>query len=270
MTSSNTRSLFGKTERSPFLAASKTARESSCPVEATSTLCEMLSCPVGSRPTKVSRTSHDGSGRQFALASKPQTPTIRCWPRSQCTAGWRISCQRRLPVIIGPPESGKTTLSDTLRLFCRRGLSSDDITAAALAQACLLILHSMIDESDLDHGSPAAASSRRQQSRPCGLAQELGADVYGAKVICCEDPPDDPALVSRCIVVRMSEVEATDLKKPSDPEMLELSREIQAQLLRWRFDHYRTIVPAKISGAEQLHPRERDLLAALAAPFAED
>jgi hypothetical protein len=178
-------------------------------------------------------------------------------------------------LITGPPESGKTTLVDTLRLFCRRGLSADDITPAALSQACSLISPTlMIDEFDLDHGSTGRGLQRLLRAGSSRghavLRKNFGAEVYGAKVICCENPPDDSALASRCIAIRMMEHDTSRLKKPSDSEMVQLSREIQGQLLQWRFENYRSIQPAKVSGAERLNPRERDLLAALAAPFAGD
>jgi len=94
--------------------------------------------------------------------------------------------------------------------------------------------------------------------------------VFGPKVFCTENPPNDPALLSRCIVVSMTECDTSKLKKPSDLEIAELSQEVQNQLLAFRLDMLNKVHPATVPGSEGLAPRRRDLLSALAAPFAED
>jgi hypothetical protein len=186
----------------------------------------------------------------------------------------------RLPVavyllITGLPESGKTTLVDTLRLFCRRSLCVADISSAAFQQACALISPTlMMDETELGHGSAGRDARRYLRGGSSRghvfLRRDFGGEVFGPKIICCENPPDDPALISRSIIIPMTEQDTSQLKKPSDPEMVQLSREIQAQSLRFRLETYRSIQLASVPGAERLNPRERDLLTAVAAPFADD
>ncbi len=178
-------------------------------------------------------------------------------------------------LVTGLPESGKTTLIETLRLFCRRSLFVGDVSSAAFHQACSLIYPTlMIDEAQLDYGSTGRDLRRLLRAGSTRgtvvLRKNFGGEVHGPKIICCENPPADPALVSRCISVHMTEQSTTGLKKPSDPEMLHLSREIQARSLQFRLEKYRSIRLASVPGAERLSPRERDLLTAVAAPFAED
>ena len=177
--------------------------------------------------------------------------------------------------ISGLPESGKTTLLELLRLFCRRSLLTVDTSAAGFSEACSLFSPTvMIDEAELDQRGSSrnvrrllrAASNRYHSVMRRGFSW----DVFGPKIICTENPPDDPALLSRCLVVAMTEHDTSGLKKPSDPEILELSRELQRQLLRFRFEKCRKIRAAQVPGADHLHPRQRDLLTTIAAPFADD
>jgi hypothetical protein len=88
---------------------------------------------------------------------------------------------------------------------------------------------------------------------------------YGAKVISWLEPPDDPALNSRCVLIPMFETTSTDLAKPSDPEVQELASTIQAQLLQFRFENYKKLRSSPIPGDEVLRPRTRDILYALSA-----
>jgi hypothetical protein len=178
-------------------------------------------------------------------------------------------------LISGLPESGKTTLVDTLRLFCRRSLCVADISSAAFQQACSLISPTlMMDETEIGHGTAGREARRYLRGGSSRghvfLRRDFGGEVFGPKIICCENPPDDPALISKSIIIPMTEQDTSELKKPSDPEMVQLSREIQAQSLQFRLEKYRSIRLASVPGAERLNPRERDLLTAVAAPFAED
>jgi hypothetical protein len=171
-------------------------------------------------------------------------------------------------LVTGLPESGKSTLLDTLRLFCRQGLVVGDISPAAFYEVCSLISSTLlIDEAELDWRMRRLLRVGSDRGHEV-LRKGFGGEVYGPRVICRENVPDDPPLVSRCIAIRMTEHDTSKLHEPSDPEMLKLSQELQAQLLQFRFENYRSIQVAKVAGAERLSPRARNLLAAVAAPFA--
>ena len=92
---------------------------------------------------------------------------------------------------------------------------------------------------------------------------------YGAKVICSLESPDDAALNSRCIVVPMSESKSTALVRADEPAVQQQAADLQAQLLRFRFENYRRVQPAAVPGDECLRPRTRDLLRALTAAHAD-
>ncbi|MEE9205177.1 MAG: hypothetical protein V3U08_09175, partial [Nitrospirales bacterium] len=89
--------------------------------------------------------------------------------------------------------------------------------------------------------------------------------AYGAKVISFLEPPDDPALNSRCILIPMSEANESDLVAPTDPDLEELAAQLQESLLLYRLDHYKKVRPVKVSSPVPLRPRARDLLNSLAA-----
>ena len=177
--------------------------------------------------------------------------------------------------ICGLPESGKTTLLELLRLFCRRSLLITDISAGGFYEACSLVSPTlMIDEAELDQRSssqPVRRLLRAATNRDHSIMRKGSSyDVFGPKIICAENPPDDPALLSRCLVVRMVEEDTSGLQKPRDHELVALSQELQKQLLHFRLKNYKTIHAPQVPGAERLHPRLRDLVTTVAAAFRDD
>jgi len=176
--------------------------------------------------------------------------------------------------VIGLPGSGKTNLLEVLALLCRRALLVSDITPAATWDACSKYNPTLLmDENEWQ----ARGGSRIRQQLRAGTTQNLLAKrmhrtghSFGPKVLSSLGPPDDPALLSRCIRIPMTETSRTDLIKPTDPRLLQLTDEFQKQLLEFRLAHYKSIRPAVIPGAEKLRPRSRDLLNSLAAPLAGD
>ncbi len=92
---------------------------------------------------------------------------------------------------------------------------------------------------------------------------------YGAKVISWLEPPDDPALNSRCILIPMFENKSTALVRADEPEVQYSAANLQAQLLRFRFENYKAAEPTAVPGDETLRPRTRDLLRALTAAHAD-
>ncbi len=177
--------------------------------------------------------------------------------------------------ITGLPESGKTTLLKVLRLFCRRSLYVVDANAEGVYTTCSVFAPTlMIDEEDFDNHGLNRGKRRvmRGSSTSDGVKLRSGScwNAFGPRIFCGENLPDDPALLRRCIVVPMAECDTSKLKKPGDPEIVELSQQVQNQLLAFRLDMLKKVHAATVPGAERLGPGRRDLLSALGAPFAGD
>ncbi len=184
----------------------------------------------------------------------------------------------RLPVtpylsIVGLPQSGKTTLLRALSLVCRRPLLTADVTSAAFYEACSQLNPTLlIDESGTSGDNRALRQLLRMGTTRDVLVMRKSRSfhAYGPKVICWREPPDDPALNSRCIEIQMVESDVTNGNEVDDPSVRELAAKLQAQLLQFRFENYRKTSTPVIAGIEELNPRSREMLRALAAPFAED
>ncbi len=184
----------------------------------------------------------------------------------------------RLPVapylsIVGLPESGKTTLLRVLSLVCRRPLLVADITSAAFYEACAQIKPTLlIDESGTPGDNRALRHLLRMGTTPDVLAMRKGRvfDAFGPKVVCWREPPDDPALNSRCIEIQMRETKKTTLYRLTDPSLNEQAMRLQAQLLQFRFENYKKVVAPTIPDVHCLRPRSRELFYVLAAPCGED
>jgi hypothetical protein len=175
-------------------------------------------------------------------------------------------------MLTGLPQSGKTTLLETLRLLCRRALLVSDITSAAAYDACSRFgCTLLIDENDwrADQNSRAMRKQLRAGTSKGMLAKDLGKSrhAYGAKVLSSVELPDDAALRSRCIHIPMNESDQTDLRKPWDPQIVKAADSVRGQLLQFRLERYSSVFPRIIPGSEKLRPRSRDLLRSLAAPL---
>lgn len=175
--------------------------------------------------------------------------------------------------LVGLPQSGKTTLLKTLRLICRRPLLVADLTTAAFYDACAQLSPTLLIDETGTHGNPRQLHHllRMGTTRDL-LAMKKGRTyhAFGAKVIAFLEPPDDPALISRCLLVPMHEANPPTSARSSDPSQELPGMELQGKLLQFRFDHYKSIRPVEVPKAKQLRPRTQDLLSILAAPFAED
>ncbi|MHB8656257.1 MAG: P-loop NTPase family protein [Terriglobia bacterium] len=189
---------------------------------------------------------------------------------------WFVDRLRVAPYlwIVGPPQSGKTTLLNALALVCRRPLLVGDISSAALYNICKEFKPTLlIDESNAQVGQ--TNRSLRQMLRvgtTRGAVARKNAfyTAFGAKVIVSPDLPDDPALMSRCIVLPMEETQSSSLRATSDPKVEAYAKEFQKCLLDLRFQRYKLNPLAMIAGAEKLRPRDRDLLCSLATPLLGD
>ena len=173
-------------------------------------------------------------------------------------------------LITGPPESGKTTLLEAMRLLCRRSILVGDITPAAILDVCSRFTPTLlIDENEweADRSSRILRKQLRTGTSVHLLAKHLHRTqkAFGAKILSSPDLPDDPALRSRCLHIPISETDRLDLNKPWDPKIVKAADEIQGCLLQLRLEKYGSIAWRLVPGAEQLRPRSRDLLGSLLA-----
>jgi hypothetical protein len=174
--------------------------------------------------------------------------------------------------IIGLPQSGKSTLLELLSLLCRRALLVNDISQAAAYQACTNFGPTLLID-EIDWRSSGTASNFRQLLRSGishssrALRVRQSSCSFGPKVFGSLEASSDSALNSRCIQLIMAETDKRGLLKPGHPSVVKFANDLQQQLLRFRFNSYNLIAPAKVRGAEDLRPRSRDILSSLAAPL---
>jgi hypothetical protein len=122
--------------------------------------------------------------------------------------------------VVGLPQSGKTTLLKPLSLVCRRSLLVADASPAYLYKACALFSPTIL----IDEAGTISHDRVVRHFLGAGTTRDAisvkGNQIfhsYGAKVISWLEPPDDPALNSRCILIPMFENTKSGLLKPSDP-----------------------------------------------------
>jgi hypothetical protein len=184
---------------------------------------------------------------------------------------WVSDCLPVAPYIslVGLPQSGKTTLLRILNLICRRALLVADVSTAVIYEFYAQLPPTLL----IDEAASFADTVSLRRLLRTGTTREVSTirggaalDAFGPKVISWTDPPDDPALNSRCFEISMVETRER-LADLSDPATTECADEIQAQLLQFRLENYNKIKCIEVPGGETLRPRSRDILKALAAPF---
>lgn len=175
--------------------------------------------------------------------------------------------------VVGLPQSGKTTLLRLLSLVCRRSLLIADISPSSFYRACARFMPTiLIDETGTAGNNRALRHMLRSGTTREVLAVRTDGSLhsYGAKVVSWLEPPDDPALNSRCILVPMFESKRTTLVGTEEPRIRQLAAHLQAQLLRFRLENFKTVQPVAVPGDEVLRPRTRDLLRTLTAGTIQD
>jgi len=169
----------------------------------------------------------------------------------------------RLPVapylaLVGPPQSGKTTLLRVLQLLCRRSLFASDATSLTLLQACHELHPTLLIDETSSIDDPVAMRRLLRIGNTPGslvLRQKQTWNVFGAKVVCWRELPDDAALNSRCIILPMHAVNDPALRLPGDPEIVAVADTLQSQLLYFRLANYNKIATPVIDDAAKTFPR---------------
>ena len=237
------------------------------PLQPEDDLSRRIRLPQGVKPYKSTRKLLDALEDLFARCFTVD-PEYMCVLTSFALYTWLAD---RLPVavylwILGRPSSGKTTILETLSLVCRSSLFVDNFSMPSFGRVCERYQPTLfIDDLDTYYG-PRARMLRRWLREGTTRSQPM----FGAKVMSSQEPQEDLALDSRCIVVPTREVNDCKLIKPSDPRLESEIREIRMRLLDFRLTMIKEAKLLTVPGAEELRPRDRDLLGCLAAPLHQD
>jgi hypothetical protein len=184
----------------------------------------------------------------------------------------------RLPIapilsIVGPPQSGKTTVLNALYLLCRRGLLTSDISSAAFNRTCDRLIPTVLIDNTATAGQERKLIHLLRSGNTPSIVDSSGSQsygTYGAKVVSWTELPDDDALNSRCIIISMQQNSRMDLLRTTDSRIVSLAYELQGQLQTYRWQKYGTLQLPQTPGAKSLRSRDRDLYEALALPIADD
>lgn len=199
----------------------------------------------------------------------------RCWLSYWVLSTWFIE---RLPVapylaLVGPPQSGKTTILRVLNLLCRRSLFTTDVTSAAFYRACDLFTPTLlIDETATAGDKRALFHLLRTGSTPGSVAlrRDGSSRCFGAKAVAWIELPTDTALNSRCITIPTRESRCSNLLRPTDPRILEFTDTLQRAALQFRLEKYHALMAPRIPEGRQIYSRSKDLYQALGLAVSEE
>ena len=184
----------------------------------------------------------------------------------------------RLPVapylaLLGPPQSGKTTILRILSLVCRRSLLTNDVTSAALYRACDRFTPTLlIDETATAGDQRMLFHLLRTGSTPGLVALRRGDSFrcFGAKAVAWIELPNDAALNSRFIVIPTKESRRNNLLRPTDPWILNFTDILQRAALQFRLEKYHALIAPRIPEGRKIYSRSRDLFQAFGLAVSEE
>jgi hypothetical protein len=228
--------------------------------------------PQGTQPYK-SPTSLLGQIMAIILACVDISRDDTCLVAAFVMSTWVIESLQVAPylALIGLPRSGKTTLLQVLNLLCRRPLLTADVTSAAFYEVYERLTPTLLVDETLTTGNRRALFHLLKTGTTRGtvtLRKGRSLKAFGPKVISCTELPNDVGVNSRCVIIPMQETSRTNLAKPSDKKILDLTGGLQQQLLQYRLENYNSLRLPKVEGDERLYSRTRDLYQALALPLA--
>ena len=198
-----------------------------------------------------------------------------CWLSYLALSTWFID---RLPVapylaLLGPPQSGKTTILRVLSLVCRRSLLTNDVSSAAFYRACDRFTPTLlIDETATAGDKQQLFHLLRTGSTPGFVALRRGDSFrcFGAKAVAWIELPNDAALNSRCIIIPTRESRRNNLLRPTDPRILKFTDTLQRAALQFRLEKYQALTAPQIPEGPQIYSRSRDIFQALGLPVSEE
>jgi hypothetical protein len=208
--------------------------------------------------------------------------TIYCCMDVSLLQGMLLSCfvvstwlLERLPIapyvaFVGLPRSGKTTALRVMSLLCRRSLFTSDISSAAFYETCNRVTPTiLIDETATAGDQRALFHLLRAGSTKGAVAIRKNKvyNAYGPKVVCWTELPRDAALNSRCLIVPLQESDRTDLRRPTDPKILEHADLVRQMLQQYRLENLNCLSLAPVAEDKPLNSRSRDLYESLALPI---
>jgi len=175
--------------------------------------------------------------------------------------------------LVGPPGSGKTTAMRVLNSICYRGILTADISASAFYDLCDRIRPTLLLDETLTAGRPRELIHLlKVSSTPDAVSLRKGSArlAYGPKVFAWLELPNDAALNSRCLILPMHRTSRTDLKNPSDRQILGSAKAARKHLLYFRLEQFKNSVVPELPSEVSLSARPLDLYQAIAFPFVSD
>lgn len=188
-------------------------------------------------------------------------------------ATWFADCFEAAPVlwVVGPLGSAKTKLLKLMWCFCRRALIAGDLRSASIYKLIDMWSPTLL----LDEFEPARFCDNAEIFRVLRSGSVPGVPVfrngrafltYGLKIVASRQPLDDPALISRGVVVQLLPTE--DASLPLDETTRRrIEAEFQDRLLGFRLTNYAAVKNFSMDAncLQGLSARMKQIARALAA-----